>query len=423
MNPVQQANGGNHHPIERRQAPVDYNPTNSNHPNRSIRFKRPYERTISEKVAQLIPESKLYNDLVTMERKLDAVLLRKKLDFQDQLGSPSKQKRTLRIFLSNTASNQHEDPQNMENFPSWTLKVEGRILDVPTTSHAKKPLNKKFTQFLKSMYISVQPEDGSEPAQLIEWKQQPNQPNFDGLEIKRKGNKNLSCKITLNLSNLIEKFQTSPGLREITNLESATKSEIIGSIWEYLQFNKLQDPNDRLLFHCDALLKRVFGCDNFRFPLLTSILNQHLFPSKPVNLHYTIRVDQEQTISPYAYDVEVEVEDETRAKLSQILGNSQTQKQIIEFDEKIAANLSAITNSKLKREFLQNFSQSPVNFINKWVASQSKNLEVIFGDSQVNLEQVRKGSYFEQDLVPDAVNQYLATKIQKNVANNLPRPM
>jgi SWI/SNF-related matrix-associated actin-dependent regulator of chromatin subfamily D len=224
-----------------------------------------------------------------MERKLDAVLLRKKLDFQDQLGSPSKQKRTLRIFISNTAGNQHEDPQNLENFPSWTLKVEGRILDVPTTSHAKKPLNKKFTQFLKSMYISVQPEDGSEPAQLIEWKQQPNQPNFDGLEIKRKGNKNLSCKITLNLSNLIEKFQTSPGLKEITNLDSATKSEIIGSIWEYLQFNKLQDPNDRLLFHCDGLLKRVFGCDNFRFPLLTSILNQHLFPSKPVNLHHTIR--------------------------------------------------------------------------------------------------------------------------------------
>jgi SWI/SNF-related matrix-associated actin-dependent regulator of chromatin subfamily D len=75
--------------------------------------------------------------------------------------------------------------------------------------------------------------------------------------------------------------------------------------------------------------------------------------------------------------------------------------------------LSAITNSKLKREFLQNFSQSPVNFINKWVASQSKNLDVIFGDSQVNLEQVRKGSYFEQDLVPDAVNQYLATKVSE----------
>jgi hypothetical protein len=37
MNPIQQTNGSSHHPIERRQAPVDYNPTNSNHPNRSIR--------------------------------------------------------------------------------------------------------------------------------------------------------------------------------------------------------------------------------------------------------------------------------------------------------------------------------------------------------------------------------------------------
>lgn len=49
-------------------------------------------------------------------------------------------KRTLRIFISNTASDQTRYQQNQEddnqydlsngNAPAWTLKIEGRLLDV-----------------------------------------------------------------------------------------------------------------------------------------------------------------------------------------------------------------------------------------------------------------------------------------------------
>lgn len=61
--------------------------------------------------------------------------MRKRLDIQEALGKPTKVRRTLRIFVSNTAADQASRPGdnfeiNDENAPSWTLKVEGRLLDV-----------------------------------------------------------------------------------------------------------------------------------------------------------------------------------------------------------------------------------------------------------------------------------------------------
>jgi SWI/SNF-related matrix-associated actin-dependent regulator of chromatin subfamily D len=37
-----------------------------------------------------VPESKLYTDLVEFEKKLDATIMRKRLDIQEALGKPTK---------------------------------------------------------------------------------------------------------------------------------------------------------------------------------------------------------------------------------------------------------------------------------------------------------------------------------------------
>lgn len=63
--------------------------------------------------------------------------MRKRLDVQEALGKPTKVRRTLRIFVSNTAADQNSEIDELNNFevntenaPSWTLKIEGRLLDV-----------------------------------------------------------------------------------------------------------------------------------------------------------------------------------------------------------------------------------------------------------------------------------------------------
>lgn len=65
--------------------------------------------------------------------------MKKRLDVQEALGKPTKVRRTLRIFVSNTAADQNSELDEINNFevnnenaPSWTLKIEGRLLDVST---------------------------------------------------------------------------------------------------------------------------------------------------------------------------------------------------------------------------------------------------------------------------------------------------
>ncbi|RUS30536.1 hypothetical protein BC938DRAFT_479279 [Jimgerdemannia flammicorona] len=91
-------------------------------------------------IETFVPESRLYNELVEFEKRLDATIMRKRLDIQEAMGKPVKTKRTLRVFLSNMASDQPSqlqsdaDEDNVDlgsgGAPSWTLKIEGRLLDV-----------------------------------------------------------------------------------------------------------------------------------------------------------------------------------------------------------------------------------------------------------------------------------------------------
>ena len=76
--------------------------------------------------------------LLAFERKLDSTIMRKRLDIQEALKRPMKQKRKLRIFISNTAFPAKEASENEgvganssaeASTASWELRVEGRVID------------------------------------------------------------------------------------------------------------------------------------------------------------------------------------------------------------------------------------------------------------------------------------------------------
>jgi SWI/SNF-related matrix-associated actin-dependent regulator of chromatin subfamily D len=110
---------------------------------------------------QLSVDSRMYQDLLEMEKKLDWTIMRKKAEIQDALGKSAsvsvnllpprpcqtgysaQTTRTLRLFLSHTVSGQAwqpessasstADPPNVETgqgIPAWQLKIEGRLLEV-----------------------------------------------------------------------------------------------------------------------------------------------------------------------------------------------------------------------------------------------------------------------------------------------------
>lgn len=55
---------------------------------------------IHYQVRDLVPESQAYMDLLAFERKLDATISRKRLEIQEILRRPMKEKRKLRVFIS-----------------------------------------------------------------------------------------------------------------------------------------------------------------------------------------------------------------------------------------------------------------------------------------------------------------------------------
>ncbi|KAF9951879.1 SWI SNF- matrix-associated actin-dependent regulator of chromatin sub D, partial [Mortierella alpina] len=91
---------------------------------------------VAAEIEAIVPESKVYTELLEFEKKLDATIMRKRLDLQETLSKPVKTKRTLRIFISNLSHDQDtpesdDDEPRLDSgpTPSWTLKVEGRLVD------------------------------------------------------------------------------------------------------------------------------------------------------------------------------------------------------------------------------------------------------------------------------------------------------
>ncbi|KAL0076426.1 hypothetical protein J3Q64DRAFT_1647720 [Phycomyces blakesleeanus] len=347
--------------------------------------KRPTDRNMPPKIEAFVPESKLYTELSEFEKTLDATIMRKRLDVQEALGKPTKVRRTLRIFLSNTSADQVSSHQNTDdehafdlnsgNAPSWTLKVEGRLLDPPVPTKKAQPIQ-KFTSFFRSITVDLIRDPNLYPeGNMIVWEKQPNAADFDGIEMKRKGDTNVQVRIVLDPEYNPQKFKLSPALSDMLDMKLETKPQIVMGLWNYVKHHKLQDAEDKRIIHCDPKMAQLFGAPQIFFSQLPELINHHMTRPDPIVLNYTIRVDKEFHQSPKAYDVDVELDSVVRQKMLNIVSSTQAQKEIMGLDDKIVQCVQSINNSKIKRDFLMQFAQHPVEFINKWIASQARDLE------------------------------------------------
>lgn len=83
------------------QGPMDRKRSASNDPRSSQQMSKPKkkkkiaDKILPQKVRDLVPESQAYMDLLAFERKLDATIMRKRLDIQEALKRPMKQKKKI----------------------------------------------------------------------------------------------------------------------------------------------------------------------------------------------------------------------------------------------------------------------------------------------------------------------------------------
>ena len=148
-------------------------------------------------VRELVPESQAYMDLLAFERKLDSTIMRKRLDIQEALKRPMKQKRKLRIFISNTSFPAAKETQpGPDGTPqddgtgnssggattAWELRVEGRLIDEEKKVDPSKS-KRKFSFFFKSLVIELDKDLYGPDNHLVEWRRTATTQETDGFQV------------------------------------------------------------------------------------------------------------------------------------------------------------------------------------------------------------------------------------------------
>ncbi|KAH7301201.1 hypothetical protein KP509_23G016000 [Ceratopteris richardii] len=370
------------------------------------------EKQLPDRVAALLPESSLYSQLLEFEARVDATLARKKIDIQEAIKNPPRVQRTLRIYVFNTFANQNQGANSAQGEPpSWTLRIIGRILEDgvdPDMQAASKPNPSapKFSSFFRRITVLLDPTLYPENPQIV-WDGARASAHVEGFEIKRKGDKEFKATIRLEMNYTPEKYKLSAALTDLLRIEVDTRPRIISALWQYIKVKKLQDAADPTMIICDPPLKRIFGEEKFKVSLVSQKLSQHLQPPQPILLEHHIKLSGHSPAGNACYDVAVDVPIPLQKEMSAFLANLERHKDIDMYDETIRTAIKKIHEHRRRRAFFLGFSQSPVDFINTLIASQSRDLKVVAGEASRNPERERRSDFYNQPWVEDAVIRYL----------------
>ncbi|KAH7096157.1 SWI/SNF complex 60 kDa subunit [Auriculariales sp. MPI-PUGE-AT-0066] len=398
--------------------------SNASHiePPKNIKKRKITDKSLPASLANEFEESAMYQQLVDMERKLDWTMTRKQAEISDALSKTPSTTRTLRIFLSHSVSGQtwQEPPQTADsaggidleseqNIPAWTFRVEGRLLETASKSQSKAPA-RKFSHFVRRIVIEFDqdPNLSSQP-NIVEWARGPSVPEQDGFEVKRRGDQPVQARVLIHLQQTPDRFMLSPDLARVLDMTEDTRSNILTGLWSYIKLNGLQDKVDRKNIRKDDLLAPIFGpgVDSLPFHELPNVVNRHIRIPDPLELRYTVNVSAEAPAgSMTAFDVDIETEDiALREKQKAVVFNQSPEslKAIQEIDDEVAQVAQMVRNAKEKRDFLLQFAEDPVKFVDRWLASQSRDLEVVLGNEHgVKEEDMRRSDFFRLPWVEEA---------------------
>jgi len=376
--------------------------------------KKVADKILPQRVRDLVPESQAYMDLLSFERKLDSTITRKRLDIQEALKRPMKQKKKLRIFISNTFyPAKHEAEDGEESVASWELRVEGRLMEDNTkAAHDPNKVKRKFSSFFKSLVIELDKDLYGPDNHLVEWHRTATTQETDGFQVKRPGDQNVKCTLLLMLDYQPMQFKLDMRLARLLGIHTQTRPVIISALWQYIKTHKLQDPNEREFINCDKYLEQILECPRMKFSEIPNRLGPLLMPPDPIVINHVIMVEGPDAKKTACYDIDVEVDDTLKQQMNSFLLSTQSQHEIQALDNKIHETVETINQLKTNRDFFLGFAKSPQEFINSWLVSQTRDLKTMT-DVAGNPEEERRADFYYQPWAQEAVCRYFYGKVQQ----------
>nr|XP_018260323.1 uncharacterized protein I303_07241 [Kwoniella dejecticola CBS 10117]OBR82481.1 hypothetical protein I303_07241 [Kwoniella dejecticola CBS 10117] len=383
----------------------------------------------------LVPDSPAFTELIKLEQKLDWTILRKKAEINDTFGKPTRVKRTLRVYISNTA---HDQPwqksesqaeanaasapnaESAENANSseeknetgvdvntgkgiagWVMKIEGRLLDFGNTRLDRT--KRKFSTFLKSVIVEFDNREAPTfpEGNIVEWHAQNTTPPLDGFEILRRGDQNVNARIIIHLSHSPDRFKVLQPLADLISIKEGTRSEIINGVWKLIKVVGAQDRDDGTVIKAVGGLEKIFpqGTEPIAFHQIPEMATRFLTHPDPIVIPYTIQVDKDFNFHPKCFDIPFEVEDPLKSKMSSLVQSFEGKegKEIVQLEDKVGELAYFARDVKQKRDFLESFAANPQAFIQNWLAVQARDLDQMLG-YQIGAPGLNGGNIREEDL-------------------------
>lgn len=250
-----------------------------------------------------------YNNLRAHEKRIDAFMTRKMMEYQDRVLANVKHRRRCRLYIWVEVENQ---PWQLENEgatfgfgPSkdatYSVNIVGKkipepwdkrddsddggvneVTGKPNNPYKFVPDEKLASTFFQS--ITVEYERGKtnpEDYPTFSWNK-PSMPpnptslgkdvNFSQWRFTRKSDENLLIDLHFLRDEHPERFNLSKELQYVVDELDATKSEIISRIADYVKYKKLQEDDDKRTIRCDEHLKDVSSYDvSCRYNWLTFV--------------------------------------------------------------------------------------------------------------------------------------------------------
>ena len=408
---------------------------------------------LSQDIGLRVPSSPVYSQLLSFERRLDAVLAVRRNMVQECIRKNKSETTTLRVFVFSSSDNGGSGAASGE---TWTLHVQGRLLgpnNEPLAEHLSR--DPPFSSFVKRMEVNIGDKKAPcypGPASKVVWDNALNTKASHGFEVKRHGvGRDVPVTVKLEFRHHPERFQLSGPLAALIGRNEDTKAHVIFALWEYIKTNSRMSSNESGTVMSDAGLKEIFGMDSFHISKLPLLLEDHLTHLAPIEIQYVIpgpkasgakrqrrgnadagaeaREDSDDDDDEgagsdgggYAQCCDVNVSLPIRGCME---GNSFIDKfsndtEITRLDREIRDTVQKIEEHSRRRDFFLGFSESPHDFIKDLTVSQARDLQVLTSESAREVDSRRRTSFYKRKWATDAALRFLHRQ-NPDSANDMP---
>lgn len=195
------------------------------------------------------------------------------------------------------------------------------------------------------------------------------------------------------------KYKLGGALEKLVGKDSATRQEILFSVWEYIKLAKLQDRERKGYINCDELLEEVLGKGSIKIDEICLKLKENLKQLDPIVMQYSFTYGSTIEENERIFDMSVEIDspftNDIMPHFAQklILEEREIQKistgqlkshpfiliteRIKSSDRKMGAIINIIKASASRSRAYEEFAKNPSLFIENLIYQQNKLLQVI----------------------------------------------